>query len=124
MIRPWDRPWEDQVEEFRRDPRKLGLQFLDLLEQIWTEGCPDAELRDAGKGSPLPGQPDLFLALDHEGVAIAVVGDEREFGFVRFVRLVEVLFREMPASLLPETQIALADRRLREIAPRFQMIRL
>ena len=124
MIRPWNRPWKDQVEGFRRDPRTLGLRFMDLLEQIRAESCPDAEPPKNEGGSPLPGQPELFLALDHEGVTMAVVRDEREFEFVLFVRLVEVLFREMPASLQPESQIALADRRLREIVPRCQMIRL
>ena len=124
MIEPWTRPWEDQVEGFRRDPRTLGLVFLDLLEQIRSEIRPDTGNQEDGKGSPPSGKPDLFLALDHEGVTMAVVRDEKEFEHVRFVRLVEILFREMPDSLLPETQIALADRRLREITPRCQMIRI
>ena len=124
MIWLWNRPWEDQLEGFRRDPRMLGLMFLDLLEQIRPEILPDAGSREDGKGSPPSGKPDLFLALDHEGVTMAVVRDEKEFERVRFVRLVEILFREMPDSLLPETQIALADRRLREITPRCQMIRI
>ena len=124
MIEPWTRPWEDQVEGFRRDPRTLGLVFLDLLEQIRSESRPGAGSREDGKGFPTSGKPDLFLALDHEGVTMAVVRDEKEFERVRFVRLVEILFREMPASLQPETQIALTDRRLREIVPRCQMILL
>jgi hypothetical protein len=39
------------------------------------------------------------------------------------MRIVEVLAREVPSTMQPELQLAMAGRRMSEIMPRFQMIR-
>jgi hypothetical protein len=104
------------------DPRELGKQFVDLLDQI-RAGCRLAIVDQATADQEIAGQDGLFLAIDHEGVMIAAVRNEREFARARLQRMIEVLAREISPAMPPEQQVMLAGRRAAEIMPRFQMIR-
>ena len=110
-------------DEIPTDPKELGRQCLDLLDQVRAGARLVVEGREPMNSSPVPGQEGLFLVLDHDGVLIAAVQDEREFDRVRVRRIIEVLASEIPRAMQPELQLALASRKLREIMPRFQMIR-
>ena len=110
-------------DEIPTDPKELGRQCLDLLDQVRAGARLVVEGREPMNSSPVPGQEGLFLVLDHDGVLIAAVQDEREFDRVRVRRIIEVLASEIPRAMQPELQLALASRNLREIMPRFQMIR-
>jgi hypothetical protein len=105
------------------DPRELGRQFLELLDQVRAGSQLDIKDQELANTPPVLGQEGLFLVIDHEDVTVAVVRNEREFERVRVRRVIEVLAREIPRTMPPELQLALAGRRLREILPRFQMFR-
>ena len=102
------------------DPREIGRQFVELLDKLRAGSrlavkSPESQISSPGD--------DLFLMLDHEGVLVCVVRDEREFEIARCVRITEILAREIPGHLPPDLQIAMASRRMGEIMPKFQMVR-
>ena len=101
------------------DLRVLGRQFVELLDKLRS----GKRLAVESSGSQAPRGDDLFLVIDHEGVLVCAVKTEREFEIARTVRTIEILAREIPATMQPEHQLALAGRRAAEIMPRFQMIR-
>jgi hypothetical protein len=105
------------------DLNEIEKGFIELLDKIRAGARLATKAPDAQEGLPANGQGDLFLVIDHEGVTVGVARDEKEFNAIRFMRIVEVLAREVPSTMQPELQLAMAGRRMSEIMPRFQMIR-
>ena len=105
------------------DPKEIGKQFLEILDQVRAGARLIIKNQEPSNNLPAAGQEGLFLVLDHEGILLAAVRDEREFERVRVQRTIEILAREIPGTMPPEHQLALAGRRMSEIMPRFQMIR-
>jgi len=109
--------------EVQPDLNEIGRWFIERLDKIRAGARLATKAPDAQEGLPATEQGDLFLVIDHEGVTVGVARDEKEFNSIRFMRIVEVLARELPPTMQPELQLAMAGRRIRDIMPRFQMIR-